>query len=273
MLHSINFADLMPLEADDEVIFEQAASPAQGGESPCFLQTAFNIHSRVFWTALENPGLGVAGRKESPSEWERLKDPILHVQHVEARLSDLKYMLDDITPELRQWAPVTFPLHARKTSGSDHEHHTRLQSQQLAIVRANLHVTHLWLQSILLDQLDAANQNNATICSDTFGADRIDARQIWNQREDLCRQLLHLLHSIPLDSLEPNGLHLTYKVRDVAVALLNCPFEPQEEPARRATAYLRDFSAVLSRLDGSEIMNTLSLQSWVDTDRRHWNGC
>ena len=260
------------MEADDEAIFEQVASPTAIGETPCFLQTAFNIHSRVFWTALENPDLGVAGRKEVPSEWDRLRDPALHVAHVQARLSDLKYMLDDITPEFRQWAPVV-PLHTRNATNSDHERQIRLQSQQLAIVRANLHVTHLWLQSILLDQLDAVEQSHATVSPATSSVNRMDAKQIWNQREDLCRQLLHLLHSIPLDSLEPNGLHLTYKVRDVAVALLNCPFEPQEEPARRATVYLRDFSAVLSKLDGSEMMTTLSLQSWVDTDRRHWSGC
>jgi hypothetical protein len=60
----------------------------------------------------------------------------------------------------------------------------------------------------------------------------------------------------------------TYKVRDVAVSLLTCPFESYEEASKRASEYLRDFTNKLSRLDASETMNTLSLQSWVDTDRR-----
>jgi len=54
----------------------------------------------------------------------------------------------------------------------------------------------------------------------------------------------------------------------VAVTLLACPFDSQHEVARRAFGYLREFTDILSRLDGSETINTLSLQSWVDTGRK-----
>lgn len=200
----------MPIDVDDENIYKDQIVSQQGVS----LTTGFIIHSRVFWASLGDGG--------------NLRD----------RLNRLKYMLDCIPQELRQWG-----------TGEG----------KFACMRANLHVTHLWLQSILLDQVENVE---------------------WAEREDIARQLLHVLHGIPQESLEPNGLHLvsfpnvaslltpkTYKVRDVAVSLLACPFEPHEEPARRASEYLREFTNILSRLDGSEVLNTLSLQSWVDTDR------
>lgn len=58
-----------------------------------------------------------------------------------------------------------------------------------------------------------------------------------------------------------------YKVRDVGVALLNCPFDAQQPSARRAAGYIQEFAQVLSRLDRSEMLNMSSLKSWVDTDR------
>jgi hypothetical protein len=58
-----------------------------------------------------------------------------------------------------------------------------------------------------------------------------------------------------------------YKVRDVAISLLSCPFDPAEGRTRRATEYLREFSGLLSMFDASEQVSLLSLQSWIDTSR------
>lgn len=129
----------MPVERDDEEILEDEILPSRG----LSLTTGFNIHSRVFWAALGN------GETETS-----------------VRLRKLKYMLDSIPQDLRQWGTA---------------------SGHLATIRANLHVTHLWLQSILFDQLEQVE---------------------WAEREDISRQLLHVLHSIPHQNLEPNGLHL-----------------------------------------------------------------
>lgn len=64
-------------------------------------------------------------------------------------------------------------------------------------------------------------------------------------------------------------LQQTCKVRDVAVTMLACPFPPESPASIRAQQYLREYTEILSRLDGSERLNTLSLQSWVDTDRQY----
>jgi hypothetical protein len=56
-----------------------------------------------------------------------------------------------------------------------------------------------------------------------------------------------------------------YKLRDVAVALLAYPDDVLGERGQRIWEYLGEFSKLLSILDVSEIVNTFSLQSWVDT--------
>jgi hypothetical protein len=50
--------------------------------------------------------------------------------------------------------------------------------------------------------------------------------------------------------------------------MLACPFPPGSPTSIRSQEYLREYTDILSRLDGSERLNTLSLQSWVDTDRQ-----
>jgi hypothetical protein len=108
ILRNINLEDLIPMEVDDEHIFEDKIVPQQGVP----LTSGFNIHSRVFWCSL--------GSEE--------KD-----QDIRGRLHTLKYILDSIPQELRQWG----------TAGG-----------QFACLRANLHITHLWLQILRLDQVE-----------------------------------------------------------------------------------------------------------------------
>ena len=129
----------MPVEVDDEQLFSDKIVPHHG----LSLTAGFNIHSRVFWASLGSDGADTT-----------------------ERLHRLKYMLDGIPQELRQWHSA---------------------QGQLATIHVNLHVTHLWLQSILLDQLE---------------------RVTWSEREDISRQLLHVLLRTPHANLEANGLHL-----------------------------------------------------------------
>ncbi|GJC92017.1 quinate utilization pathway activator [Colletotrichum higginsianum] len=167
-----------------------------------------------------------------------------------------------------------FNIHSSVFLKGLHEEMRTVMRGQAEVMRANIHVTHLWLQSLLLEKVEVVIQESA-LGNPSSGVGAAAAaeevsealRENWAEREDICRQMLHLLHSIPYVYLEPNGLYLTYKVRDVAVTLLNCPFQPHERPARRAVEYMRDFTRALSRLDRSETVNTNSLKSWVDVDR------
>ncbi|PSN70424.1 hypothetical protein BS50DRAFT_632310 [Corynespora cassiicola Philippines] len=81
----------------------------------------------------------------------------------------LKYALDDTPTQLRQWAL------SNQDPGSDF-----ITTSQLAILRANIHVTHLWLQSILMDQLDSLTS----------------PEENWPDHEVISNQLLYVLHNI-----------------------------------------------------------------------------
>lgn len=144
-------------------------------------------------------------------------------------------MLDDAPGPVRQWAsserqdvPATPGHHDDDVDGGEDHHslvssyggspraestrgassyYSRVVRGQHEIMRANIHVTHLWLQSLLLEQVDAVVQEN--VVNDPSAGDvSASLRANWAEREDICRQMLHLLHSIPHAYLEPNGLYL-----------------------------------------------------------------
>lgn len=238
----------MPLEVDDEFIQESEILQPPSGLG-C-LMTGFNINSRVFWTSIIAPTTG----SEADSRYRGPTDHAANLKHLKDRLRELKYMLDDIPSSFRQYASNLGEIDLG-------DHH--LLESQITTLRSNVHVTHLWLQSTILDQIDAVVQNSPESSSSTP-----DAKDLWREREDICRQLLHILHSIPIANHEPNGCYLTHKVRDCAAALLACPYQPEEESGRRAAQYLNDFTNILAKLD-NEFMSTVSLQSWVDTDRQY----
>ena len=184
----------MPLEVDDEMILENGTTtqPTTG----LSLTTGFIVHSRIFWAAIMSPL-----PRDSPASKQkycycvRSKEPLLQLAYLKDRLHDLKYMLDDLPRQLRQWA-----------GGDDDDalygscpDQARIVKAQFASMRANIHVTHLWLQSIIRDQMDALLFGQPT---------PPDPKLTWSEREDICRQLLHVLHGIPQIHLEPNGLHL-----------------------------------------------------------------
>ncbi|KAJ0119935.1 hypothetical protein J7T55_000785 [Diaporthe amygdali] len=296
-LREVNFDALLPLEVDDEHIFKDRildplspmathnTSPTtqQDPLPPFTLASGFILHSRVFLTGLRE-SLATVG-----CECELRRSPATRLARLRELLQEMRYMLDDAPGPMRQWAssdnndaPST-PRYdddqtAASSYGSPGEYsrttetalHSKVIQGQAEIMRANLHVTHLWLQSLLLEQIDVVVQGNVIGSASTVTRSEevlVSLKANWAEREDICRQMLHLLHSIPHVYLEPNGLYLAYKVRDVAVTLLNCPFEAHTPPARRAVEYMRDFTRALSRLDRSEIVNTNSLRSWVDVDR------
>lgn len=163
-------------------------------------------------------------------------------------------MLDDAPGPVRQWAstserhgddvPTTpqydhddrsvvssygSPVTERsRTVGVEGASYPKVVQGQHEIVRANIHVTHLWLQSLLLEQVDVIVQGGVVGSSSSAaaaGAEEVSAslRANWAEREDICRQMLHLLHSIPYVYLEPNGLYL---VRSLLLAISE-PWETQ----------------------------------------------
>lgn len=177
-------------------------------------------------------------------ECELRRSPAARLARMRDLLQEMRYMLDDAPGPVRQWAsserhdddnalPPTTPrydnddLHSvvssygspatersrRATVGADGaSSYSKVVQGQHEIMRANIHVTHLWLQSLLLEQVDVVVQEGVigSNSSAAAGAEEVSAslKANWAEREDICRQMLHLLHSIPYVYLEPNGLYL-----------------------------------------------------------------
>ncbi|OQO09883.1 hypothetical protein B0A48_04237 [Cryoendolithus antarcticus] len=258
MVENMDPEALMPLDVDDENIFESHILPRRNDE-PC-LTTGYIIHSRVFWLAIHSWQSEAGVEHSKPCYCEQTRDKSKRVDHLTQRVCDLKYSLDALPAELRPWASQP-----HRGNEGPQAHDAAMRFSQFASMRANLHVTHLWLQSILLDQIDSLLHGEPDGLGEGKPLATLSAR--WTEREAISSQLLHVLHAISPEHIEPNGLHLAYKVRDVAVGLLSCPFEPHEPAFVRAAEYVRSFTAVLATLDTSEIVSTTNLQTWIDTDR------
>lgn len=254
----------MPLDIDDEAILEDGVAPEMSPRPN--LTSAFNLTSIVFWKAIQSRSpCSLPNNPCSACVSAHTKDRHQQISQLQRRIEDLKYALDSIPPELRQWAarpPPKLPESASHVPGD--------LISQFGSVRANLHVTHLWLRSILLDQLEAYAQDISSSSSTPAYLATVESR--WSERENISSQLIHVLHAIPERDIEPNGLYLAYKVRDVAVGLLSCPFEPHEPASLRAAEFVREFTQIMSRLDTSEAVATTNLQTWVDTDRERGRG-
>ncbi|KAJ5993224.1 beta-glucosidase [Penicillium sp. IBT 35674x] len=248
-LQFINPEDLMPLEVPDELILEnEVLMPAN--PAPC-LETGFVLHSRVFWAAIR----AICPKKaaEDPCPCIRAHHPQLQMSYFQDRLATLKHILDECPVDFQAW----------QFEGRDEDLRTMIVSQ-FSSLRVNIHVTHLWLQSLIMDQLEAthAHQQERGLPSQMF-----DQRALWGEREELCRQLFYIIYHFPPLSLETNGLHLANKVRDISASLLASPFGPDDPISKRVAEYVRQSSEVLTWLDRSESMNTMHLRTWVDTDR------
>ncbi|THZ07157.1 hypothetical protein D6C95_02107 [Aureobasidium pullulans] len=260
MLRTIDFQALLPAEIEDEYITPDTMLPRPNTEQANIV-TAFNMHSKLFCTALmplwrvSDSGSVDLSRADSDRccgcECIEIK---LQVQSLEDRFEELRFMLDKCPPRLQPWAPNC-------DSATHDSANSRVSSLQMEIVRANIHITHLWLQCMVLDRLDALHSNSPNLPPQ-------DLSKVWTRREDIARQMLHVLHSFSDEPLEPNGYHTFCKIRDVAVSLLNCPYEEGNRVAIRANEYLHRFTEILWRLDKSELLNSLSLQNWIDTGRQ-----
>ncbi|TDZ53078.1 hypothetical protein CTRI78_v007188 [Colletotrichum trifolii] len=238
-LHQVNFEALMPVEVDDEYIFEtrvvppapfmlSPGTPSQPEQRPPFtLASGFILHSRVFLKGLRE-AMSYVG-----CECELRRGPAVRLARLRDLLQEIRYMLDDAPGPMRQWAssesydaPTTPQLDgdsqpAMSSYGSPAAAHSasltsepggysKIIQGQAEVMRANIHVTHLWLQSLLLEQVDLVLQESAIGPNAAMGSDEITEalKANWAEREDICRQMLHLLHSIPYVYLEPNGLYL-----------------------------------------------------------------
>jgi hypothetical protein len=215
MLRSIDYQALLPAELEDEYITADAILPRPADANHTNIMTAFIIHSKVFCAALMPLWRVSDSAPTDPSradsdqccgcECIELK---LQIQSLEDRYEELRFMLDKCPPRLQPWGP-----NSGATIGSTPS--SLVLDTQMEILRANIHVTHIWLQCMILDRIDSLRLNYSSL-------PKSDLKAGWYKREEIARQMLHVLHSFSDEPLEPNGYHtvsLSISVRNQHLAL------------------------------------------------------
>lgn len=281
ILHELDLENLLPVPHDDEYITETSYGTPDSSKPS--LAQGFNWRSRLFWCGVKSISRDWQKRRDATHcHCTRRRDLSLYLDFLHSRSRELNYMLDDAPVYLRQWS-------SRASLDRKHGHFEKdISELQMEVIRTDIHVTHLWLQSIIMDHIEsyrpaqtspAPSASALTPTTPDTAAALLKAKVEWTQREDLCRQLLQVLYMAPDLSLEALGVVLVHKVRDVAVSLLACPYDDTSAssgPATRAKAYLADFSRKLNELDMTEGLSSHILQSWVDLGRTtngeydHW---
>ncbi|KAI5208161.1 hypothetical protein E4T39_01462 [Aureobasidium subglaciale] len=230
---------LIPLELDDEYI--TASELHQQPTDTVSMVTGFNALIRVsdclvpIFKDLTLPVLshhdGNAHIRDQLGRCDcgRHARPASMSSSILARLVKSSHVLDDLPAQLSAW------------SGTG-----TITDPQFETMTANIHVTHVWVQNLLLERFLATQNADPSVKDDSC-----TQTLVWEMRETICRQLMHILNNISESNLKPNGYVLIGKVRSVASGLLDCCPEGDDTTVEKARTYLQDFADILAHLDES----------------------
>jgi hypothetical protein len=166
-----------------------------------------------------------------------------------SRLIKATHILDNLPPQLSSWVATDISL-----------------DPQFEIMTANIHVTYVWIQNLLLERLMEFDEAGATI-----DQDQTYHQNLLKLREGIWEHLIGVLNNISEANLKPNGYVLVrcmnkttslklvtltivsqiVKARTVAASLLGCAPEGDDTRSHRERAYLQSFADLLTRLDES----------------------
>ncbi|KAM0325775.1 hypothetical protein ACHAQA_007077 [Verticillium albo-atrum] len=136
-------------------------------------------------------------------------------------------------------------------------------SPQFDIMRANIHITSIYLQSMILEMClekvestdvaaRAGSQGTSPASEGTANTPDASAReQLWQLKESVARELLDVVHYCSAWTLESNGSSMIIKIREIAATLL----ERSEgsgilsDVERRSREYIVQFVEILANLD------------------------
>ena len=248
----------MPLELDDEYIFPTMTLPPPPNEVP--LVAGFNSLIRIYMCFIALPDDATTKTKlyraysnESPNDArnQSLRDVSEALRRMFERV---RYVLDTISSRLAPWQHGSAEGSSNNATNDD----AQTKSDQLESIRANLHVTQLWARSLIFERLSTAT---------TTSSSNSNELNLWSERENSCEQLLHILYNMKRKSLEPNGISLTLKIRQVAAPLLDCPFEEHTSISRRARLYIEKFMELLTLMDKYSFQDT-QMVAWNAFERQ-----
>lgn len=129
-------------------------------------------------------------------------------------ITKLQKVLEELPDELKMPSRHSSPASRNATRDE-----SPVYASQYAIMRVNIHVTSLYLQSTLLDiclgmSAESTESASATVavCPGSPRYPRAleasDHRELWHLRETITTELLHVLESSTIKTLEANGLSM-----------------------------------------------------------------
>ncbi|CAF3434723.1 unnamed protein product [Fusarium graminearum] len=140
--------------------------------------------------------------------------------------------------------------------------YTKQDTCSFAIPRANVYITSLFIQSIILATVSAnispiaeSNQYlHQTKPSDMSQSDENNdiKRQLLKLRKGIAQQLFHIITATPISALRANGIAAVSKLREITAALLSCRIDSSyrdEEEEEQVQSCINCLITTLVQLD------------------------
>ncbi|KAL1715407.1 fungal-specific transcription factor domain-containing protein [Schizophyllum commune] len=246
-----------PKELDDEYITPSAYLPQPQGKTA--IVSGLNYTSRIF-ALLGEILVRIRVDKRSPPQGQFATARLEEVQSLHSRiiaaLSHAPEPLRLKQPHASSPLPADYggagfrqATFAEVKDFFDNPNASRANAlNPFLVMQANLYVTQQLVRFVIeqyRDELVASLQGS------------IDEYHLANEREAVARDLLNILHSIPIQSIATNGPSLVHKVRFVASTLLDAVRKAETAPASaaRAHAFLWDFLSILSEIERNYLLD------------------
>ncbi|TFK73601.1 hypothetical protein BDN72DRAFT_166713 [Pluteus cervinus] len=246
-----------PKELDDEYITPSAYLPQPHGKTA--IVSGLNYTSRIF-ALLGEILVRIRVDKRSPPQGQFATARLEEVQSLHTRiLAALSH-----APEPLRLKPAHSQSHLPPEYGGagfrqatfaevkdffDNPNASRANAlNPFLVMQANLFVTQQLVRFVI-------EQYRDELLMSLHG--HVDESQVAQEREAVARDLLNILHSIPIQSIAINGPSLVHKVRFVASTLLDAVRKAETAPvsAARAHAYLWDFLSILSEIERNYLLD------------------
>ncbi|KAI4597781.1 hypothetical protein KJ359_004057 [Pestalotiopsis sp. 9143b] len=285
----------LPVEVDDELIYPHQILAQPDGTTA--LITGFNHNVNTYMAMNELVGVDMCyginffewsaqksmlsnALSSTKAHLGRLPDS-LQIKIDPAQLENgLGAVADD--PNLRYYPPA-FPAtqppnDVRHALAEDPNRRRRLQ---LEIQKANIYASQLATRSYFVERYLNLRDNHKAQehLSGTPGEaktngdvrDEMD-NMVYEEREAIIKNLLTVLTSITQRNMEPNGVSLVNKIRQIASTLLNDAPERKGPVAKQAEEYLGKFLEILVKLErtgANTAPGTMTPQD-EDDELQHW---
>lgn len=224
---------LLPLEIEDEDMIEEYSQSYDGhsAHGKCLRRSVDGLTDKYSWevisgfTCLIKVFLCVLGfiTEKIPAHNLHLDQvetlftrfvsspPALRAEGFEAQSMDyrnLQNMMENLNiviqdmPDMLCTASTSINQSTfQSTKTQQYGDGVQLYMQHFEIMKVNIHITKLYLQSVILERFATNMAGESSMATDII----LTNEDVWKAREDICRQLLNILESATVETLETHG--------------------------------------------------------------------